>query len=197
MENGYIYHAFISYSRSGVAAEWLHNHFLPVLIDCLTNELPEQPELFVDAQIDVGADWPLNLVDALHHSCYMIALWTPPYFRSTWCVAEWNTMRQRERHLGLHTSANTAGLIYPIVLGDGDSFPLDARRTQQQRDLKQYAYPYRQFRDSQKYLAFHDTVQQIALDFAQLLTCVPTWNPDWKPAEPTVLPPFTPRFSRL
>ena len=72
VDNGYHYHAFVSYTRRGIVPEWLNNHFLPVLSECLANELPDPPKLFVDNRIDVGGLAPRPCKRALSivlHDC--------------------------------------------------------------------------------------------------------------------------------
>ena len=95
--SGYKYHIFISYRRAGEAGEWVHNHFFPVLKGRLESMLPEEPKIFIDENIEKGSKWPEKLAQALHQSRCMIAVWSPGYFRSTWCVAEWETLLARER----------------------------------------------------------------------------------------------------
>jgi TIR domain len=194
----YQYHIFLSYSRRGDVPEWVKNHFLPVLERRLEAEFDETPRIFLDEQIDTGADWPITLADALHRSYCLLAIWSPSYFRSRWCMAEWQTMRVREEQLGLRTSANPSGLVYPVVYSDGDTFPVEAKRIQHRKDLKDYAYPYPQFRNSEKYLEFHDQVARIAQELVNLFNdSIPPWNPDWSICTPDPEPEPVYLFKRL
>jgi hypothetical protein len=59
-------------------------------------------------------------------------------------------------------------------------------------------YPYPQFRDSQKYLSFHDAVVDLAQRIAARLANVPPWDPDWPTAFPGPPPdPGPPSLPRL
>jgi len=195
--DGYKHHVFVSYARSGDIPGWLHTHFVPVLTNRLEAILDEDPDIFVDQKIEVGTDWPDVLDEALNQSCCMIAVWSPKYFRSKWCLAEWETMLAREEKLGLKSNGSP-GLVYPVVYSGGKSFPEIARRTQQRVDLSGYAYPYPQFRNTDKFLAFHDKVSEIADDLQQWLDNVPPWSPDWERIKkPEMSEPDPPRFRRL
>jgi len=197
LPQGYEHYIFVSYSRSGNIPEWLQNHFVPVLRKCMATLMPDEPALFVDEEIDPGSDWPDTLANALHKSCCMVAIWTPRYFRSKWCIAEWKTMMHREKQLGLRTSDNPKGIVYPIIYADGTSFPDEAKRTQYRRDFKQFAYPYEVFKHSERYLHFHDQVSNMAEELVERMKTVPKWDSSWESVRPDTEPPFPPKFRRL
>lgn len=196
MDDGYEYHLFLSYSRKGNSSTWLRNHFQPLLTDLLIGLMDEHPKIFVDDQIESGSAWPESLANALHRSRCLVSLWTPPYFQSKWCMAEWHSFRKRERELGLGTPENPAGLVYPIVYSDRDCFPDEAKRTQY-RDLSKFNYPELVFKESKLYLEFHDEVQKIAEELTTLFKRTPDWDQNWKPVRPELDPPFAPIFKRL
>jgi len=158
--------------------------------------LGEDPEVFFDGQLEVGADWPEALAEALNYSCCMVAVWSPTYFRSKWCMAEWQTMSAREQEFGIKLDG-LPGLVYPVVYSDGDYFPEEAKRTQQKRDLQDYAYPYAQFKNSEKYLIFHDKVAEIAKDLEKWLRRIPDYSSDWQSVRPEPTAPYLPKFRRL
>jgi hypothetical protein len=89
------------------------------------------------------------------------------------------------------------GLVYPVVFSDGASFPSEASRTQARMDLRDYAYPYDQFKRTKKYLGFHDRMTEVAKSLARLFEGVPPWKPEWTPVRPSPKPPPTTRFKRL
>jgi hypothetical protein len=196
VQDGYRYHFFVSYSRVGDVPSWLRWHFLPVLRNCLAGMMVEDPQIFIDEQIDTGSEWPRTLAEALHRSCSLIAIWTPSYFRSKWCLAEWYSFRHREEALGYRTAKNPRGLIFPVLFSDGDCLPDEAKRAQH-KDFRGFAYPYEVFRNSQKYLEFHDRMTEFAAELASNTEDFPAWDPAWKPARPAVKAPFAPRFRRL
>ena len=160
--NDYSNHVFLSYSRSGHVPDWITNHFLPTLSALLGEELDEDPKVFKDDQIDKGDSWPERLERELQGSKCMVAIWNPKYFRSKWCLAEWETMRKREDIFGMRSKDNPSGLVYPIVFSNGTSFPESACTIQYTEDFRKFAYPYRVFKEHTLYLDFHDAVSKVA-----------------------------------
>jgi hypothetical protein len=193
----YEWDVFISYRRAGNVTGWVRNHFVDVLTRCLEDELDRPPRVFVDKGMEVGAYWPDELADALLRSRYMVAIWSPPYFTSSWCVAEWQSMRSREAVLGIPAPGVTMGLVYPVVFSDGDSFPAEARAVQSRLDLSQYGFPYEQFNRTESYLEFHAKVRAIACDLAPRFAAVPAWDANWPICRPEPFPPPPPEFPRL
>jgi hypothetical protein len=194
--SGYEFDVFISYSRGGNAFKWVRNHFHPRLTDCLADQLPRRPNVFIDKEMEKGNHWPTLLEDALRRSKILVAVYAPPYFQSRWCTAEWQSMRRREELLGLTEPGRTQGLIYPILFADSENFPPEARY-RSWWDFKQWAYPDPVFQETRGWLEFHEQVVAVATDLARLLPQVPDWRPDWpvdRPEPPLPPPVPLPRF---
>ncbi len=194
----YAYDVFLSYCRAGTVPEWVHNHFHPMLLRCLTDELEHPPRVFLDVEkIQTSDHWPSRLVEAHRHSRVLVAVWTPSYFGSRWCLAEWRTMLERQRILGLAAPGNPCSLVYPVVLKDGARFPPEARRTQC-RDMKRWNNSVRAFDQVPEYVEFENQVAAAASDLVTLLTVVPDWRPDWPVLDdrepPAPDPPDLPRL---
>jgi hypothetical protein len=189
--DGYEFDIFISYRRNGNVAQWVQNHFEPRLRECLTDELPNDPQIFLDKNMEVGARWPDELARALHRSQLLLAVWSPPYFTSRWCLAEWRTMLRRQELLRIDSSR---GLVYPIRFSDGDTFPPEARNVLQETSFKEWRLPYPQFAESQKYLDFHQAVVALAERLATRLANPPPWRPDWPILRPD---PYELQFAQL
>jgi hypothetical protein len=172
--DGYQFDVFLSYRRSGPgnAAAWVRHHFHRMLEDCLADELG-LAAVFIDLAVETGAVWPPLLRDALARSKVLVAVWSPPYFRSEWCLAEWRTMEARERELG-----GTTRLVYPVRYSDGENFPDDAKQ-RQHFDARQVSNPYPAFTGSHRQADLFDTVQRIAAELAGMVTVVPPWQADW------------------
>jgi hypothetical protein len=182
---GYEYDVFISYPHAQPALDWMVNHFHPLFTQWLAHHLPHEPRVFIDSQIEAGTRWPDVLAHALKRSKAMVAVWTPPYFRSPWCMAEWQSMRERERMLGLFCSADPRGLAFPVVFADGRHFPLDVLENRQYRDLKRWNIPQRSFAETAKYSDFNVEMEAFAEYVADKLLNVPTWRDDF----PLIYPP--------
>lgn len=178
----YRYDVFLSYRRSGPgnAGKWVRNHFHPLLVDCLGDQLAWKPKVFFDLEVETGSHWPNMLEDALLHSKMLVAVWSPPYFRSAWCLAEWQTMLAREQIVA------PVGLVYPVVFSDKDNFP-PAARARQARDLKAWSNPFPSFSESRDYDRFYHEMSDIAAELGQMLTRAPAWQANWpvhRPVEP-------------
>ena len=184
----YTWDVFISYRRTYNVRDWVRNHLHPVLERCLEDEMDHAPQVFLDRQMEVGSYWPDELAQALSATRYMLAVWSPPYFTSSWCVAEWRTMLAREQLLGIPGQGQTLGLIYPVVFADGDSFPDEAQAVQSRYDLSEYGFPYEQFNRTDAYLEFHMKVRSIAADLAQRIADPPPWQSDWPVYRPDPFP---------
>src|SRR5215204_5881319 len=152
VDDGYVYDVFLSYRREGAPYTWVKDYLLPLIADWLPESLPYRPHIFVDERsILVGTQWEDELAHALKRSICLLAVWSPEYFRSPYCVAEWESMRVRERLLGLRPGQRR--LILPVKFADGQWFPEPAQATRQ-IDLSPWAMPYAQFKAAPEYLTF-------------------------------------------
>ena len=193
----YNWDVFISYCRAGNVTDWVQNHLHPVLVKCLADELADPPQVFLDRNMEVGAHWPEELAEALRASRVLLAVWSPRYFTSSWCVGEWQSMLARQKRLGIPRSGERHGLIYPVTFSDGASFPREALEVQSCLDLSPYGFPYPQFSRTEAYLEFHKKVRGIAVDLVERFTSAPPWEPDWpvlRPGPYSVSAPLLPRL---
>ncbi|MFD4669530.1 TIR domain-containing protein [Lentzea sp. NPDC058450] len=172
--DGYQYDVFLSYRRSGPgnAAAWVRDHFHRMLEDCLADELG-LTAVFIDKEVETGSMWPPLLREVLARSKMLVAVWSPPYFHSPWCLAEWRTMEERERVLG-----GTVRLVYPVRYSDGDNFPEGAKQ-RQHFDVREVSNPFPAFHGSHRQADLFETVKVIAGEVAQALAAVPPWRADW------------------
>ena len=184
----YRYDVFLSYPRDGNGGDWVRNHFKKALRDFLNDELPEQPEIFFDEAQPIGVHWPQNMQDALLRSRVLVAVWSPPYFRSAWCLAEWKSMRAREQRVRTQSAQNFFGLVYPVVFWDGQNFPPEARDTQW-LDLSDWALPSPEFERTAAFVGFQKRMREVARGIAHLLAHAPPWQEDWPVLTPPTEPP--------
>jgi len=194
--SGYEFDVFVSYIRRGNPYSWVSNHFLPRLRDCLADQLADEPTVFVDEEMERAANWPARLEQALNRTKVMVAVLSPQYFRSPWCLAEWDTMVERERQLGMFTAEQPQGLIYPVLFSDSDTFP-DAVKVRGWRDLKPWNQPDPVFQQTVEWTGFHQQMSEIAVDLAKKLPRIPDWRPGWpafRPEPPYRAPTPLPRF---
>ncbi len=178
---------FISYRRTETVGCWVRNHFLPRLQARLDENSASPVDVFCDELIAEGDDWAAALKDRLRKSRLLLAIWSADYFRSTWCMAEWQSFRKREQQVD-QTGGVVKSLVYPIRYADGAYFHPEARATQCSRDFSALNYPDEVFRQSVKWLEFDDLVTAVALDLIDKLAHVPAWRHDFPIVQPAPLP---------
>ncbi|MFD5825498.1 TIR domain-containing protein [Lentzea sp. NPDC060358] len=190
---GYEYDVFLSYTRRGGGDVWVREHFHRALKEWLGNEMADEPRIFVDWSQKTGVSWPDNLERALLRSKVMIAVLSPPYFRSEWCLAEWESMLDRHRTLGYTTLDHPQGLVLPVSYADGLHYPPEAQAVQQ-HNFKAWnkPLPYETYSRSTEYEHFYAAVQKLAAEVAERIDDVPPWDPTWKVVRPAPNPASVP-----
>jgi hypothetical protein len=197
LAGGYAFDVFLSYPRHEPVRSWVHLHFFPRLREWLTECLGEPPSIFFDQdEMTAGVSWPLRLQQALLRSKILVPVLSAAYFQRPWCLAEWSSMREREKTLGLRTSEKPHGLILPVVFFDGDSFPEDARSIQH-CDLRDWNVNTPGFLHTEAYVHFVKRVQEFARQVHAIFAQVPRWQEGWPIVQPSArrLPPM--RLPRL
>ncbi|MBP0593613.1 toll/interleukin-1 receptor domain-containing protein [Paraburkholderia sp. LEh10] len=180
----YEWDIFLSYPRLGDAGQWVENHFHPRLKECLTNELAQPPRIFLDREQPTGVEWPENLKQALLQSRIMVAVWTPPYFASRWCMAEWTSMLEREIVLDKRGRKPARGLVFPVIYSDGKHFDPRAKQIQINFDFTEYNHPFKHFDSTPLYIDFNKLVKDLAISIDEHLTLAPEWEDGWPALEP-------------
>ena len=128
----YEHDIFISYRRMDEEwVYWTRENFIRPLRSLLRPALGNV-RIFADDQIETGASWPAYLARAHAHSRLLIPILSRDYFNSDWCRLELALMHDRERRVGYRTPAKDSVLILPLVIDDGDCFPLEVQEMQGQ-----------------------------------------------------------------
>ena len=178
MANGYEHDVFISYSRRAPIFDWVHNHFYPRLEERLGCEMKREPKSFIDTQQETGVRWPLNIQNALKKSGILVAVWSPHFFRSEWCMAEWESMLKREGILGMGSVENPRGLVYAVLFSDGQHFPPTAKDTYH-KDLSKWGFAQKHFEKTAEYLEFQRAIEEIARELEVQTRNTPAYQSDW------------------
>lgn len=149
----YRYDVFVSYKREPTDRHLVTPWLKAVLARTefwLKQELGgrEISVFFDEDSIDVGTKWPDEIRDALLASRCLLAIWSPEYFHSAWCMAEWRSFVARENMVAADSGASCV-LIFPVKFHDGRWYPQEARETQQ-FDLSDYAATTSAFWQSQR-----------------------------------------------
>lgn len=193
----YEFDVFISYRRKEPVLSWVRELFAPLVEQWLHESLPHEARVFRDEEsIETGAAWPLALEQGLLRSRLLVPVFSPSYFRSQWCLAEFESMRARERVVGLRTPAQPNGLICPVVFHDGEHFP-EAARALQSKDLRQWNQSGNALRGTERYVGFVHEIQGLAGELATLLARAPDWRPDWPIERPPSAPAVHAPLPRL
>ena len=188
----YRFDVFFSYKRNSLTLAWtrmVHQR----LRFWLSEELNRDATLFVDEDcIETGDRWPQSLRDALAASRCMVCVWSPSYFRSTWCISEWASFREREKRLAI----DPHGLIAPLRYHDGEHFPQEARETQW-TDVAPWASTVPAFWASSRALELEDALKAFAKGVAAMIGRAPQFQADWPVVERDAAPAAKIELARL
>lgn len=193
MADDYIYDVFFSYKRQDLTLAWTRD-VSQRLQYWLTEELGgRQAEMFVDeACIEIGDEWPEAIKEALKHSRCMVGIWSPSYFRSSWCVSEWKSFLKRERMLKIAPH----GLIAPLKFHDGEHFPRGAQNAEW-LDVAPYATTVPAFWNSPNAIELEAKLKTFAASVAQIIRRAPRFRRNWPIVESRGLKPPKIGLARL
>ena len=120
---GYRYDVFVSYSwRVCRAQQWVRHVLYPKLIEFLELEANiSRDRVFLDERVvRPGMEIETKVHEALRDSRVLLAVLSPQYFDSGWCLTEFYTMLARQQ-------ATCKRVIYPLAVWDGDWYAPEAR----------------------------------------------------------------------
>jgi hypothetical protein len=181
----YSYDIFLSYKRDpwGIFDEWLTKHFIPhfmfkvgqaIAMHCgrpMTDVFFDQAKLSDKTRklegIEPGQEWQNALTEAIRQSRCIVALWSPEYFLSAWCLKEWNAFYHRK-----------AELVIPVAVSDGDNFPVSAAKVQLAKKLSPYVIIGDGFKKSEKYVSFQEEITELAEWVGHVVKAAPPFA-DW------------------
>ena len=125
---------FVSYRHAPDIGDWMAI-FHTTLETWIQRETTIQANVFRDKpSIAAGDEWSEAIKTALSTSRILIAVLTPTYFTSKWCVAEWRTIEQKE---ATHESARNQ-LIIPVKFSNGHHYPDFVRKRQFDDELTDF-----------------------------------------------------------
>lgn len=169
MQNEYKYHVFLSARSSPVVEQWVEDYLIKYLTEWLTQELGGET-----AQLYWYKNYPeRTVIEALRGSCCLVAVWSPAYFRSDWCVAEWQSFRMRGEEC--HKGPNH--FVLPILWHDGEKFP-PATQGVTAADFKNFTLTGAAFERSERFLYFQIAVQNLAREVALVVGQAPAFDPN-------------------
>lgn len=174
----YEFDIFISYKRHPKTDDW-YIGLKEWLEPWLSQELQRDARIFLDQEdIRTGERWRAKLSDSLQKSRCMVCLWSPLYFQSKWCVAEWQTFRLRGTEFG-------SDLIIPARFHDGEFYPPSAKEVEA-RDFSKFTSVSPRFWHSDLALEFE---QKHLREFAEEIRFAIEAAPEFDEAFPIIEDP--------
>jgi TIR domain-containing protein len=104
------------------AQQWVRHVLHPPLVDFLALNAGISPDrVFLDdRKVRPGMEVETTVHEALRDSRVLLAVLSPQYFESGWCLTEFHTMLARQQTTGQR-------VVYPLAVWDGDKYPPEAR----------------------------------------------------------------------
>lgn len=174
----YEHQIFVSYRRSDEDwIRWTRDNLVRALASLLRIRLGKV-SIYTDYTIETGASWPQHLASGLSRSKLMVPVLSRDYFQSDWCRLELALMHKREQLAKFRTADNPSGLIIPVVIDDGECFPLEVQAMQGEQ-LHAFANPFIRI-DSPKQEALAEVLRdRLCPVIEQALPKVPPFDPAW------------------
>jgi hypothetical protein len=122
----------------------------------------------------------------------MVAVWSPDYFQSPWCVSKLRSFRQREMLARVERGA----LIAPIRYHDGQWFPQEAAEIPP-FDLSQYTYTLESFWKTERAVELEERLKTFSRQLATVIERAPAYDAQWPVVEDRPLPLGEQRLERL
>ena len=182
----YKHDILVSVKWDPVFAEWVREYFLPLLKTYLKQavivECGRQFEglFYYKEDIEPGEKWKSKLRHAIKESRCALALCSPEYFYSDYCLLEWHSFSLRGRLMGKN-------LIIPAAIHDGQAFP-DYAKDIQEAGFQDYVIIGPGFRKTTRYVDFQDDLKKFSTNIAKRIKAAPEFA-DWPLAEEKHLKP--------
>jgi TIR domain len=184
----YRYDIFVSYKREPTQRQlvtpWLREVLMRIEYWLRQEMGGRRVDVFFDEEsIEVGDKWPDEIREALLTAKCLLPVWSPEYFHSKWCVAEWRSFLAREKLIT--DSGKVCRLIVPIKFHDGRWFPAEAQRVQQ-LDLSRYTATTQAFWSSRRADELDQEIMRFAPALARVVSAAPPYEMGWPidPGEP-------------
>jgi len=175
---GYQYDIFISYKRDEQTRRWISKHLKPLLEHYVNLELGRLPVFYIDTQLETGGTWPLDLGAALGTSRTIISLWSKTYLNSIWCTTEISHMLERESKTGFRTAERPSGLVFPVVIHDGETMPINLSSIQKAEI--QECFNVNMSPDSPRAETLAEKLGPIGRTIAEAIQTAPAWQEKWR-----------------
>ena len=186
----YQYDVLVSVKWDPIFSSWVRDHFLPlfqtylrqsVIVEC-GREL--QGLFYYKDDIEPGENWKIALKAGIKQSRCVVALCSPEYFYSDYCLLEWHSFSIRAKQVA-------KSLIVPISIHDGEAFP-DYVRDVQREEFQNFVIVDEGFKTTARYGEFQDKLKKLATSVAKQIHTAPDFE-DWPVAGSQHLAPAAER----
>jgi hypothetical protein len=196
----YKYDIFLSVKWAKTFDEWVTETFLPLFESYVRQEIfaqcgrepvgsrsgddPPSGIFYYKKSLAPGDPWPNDLDEAIRTSRIAVALCSPEYFYSKWCLTEFHSFLERARK-------NQARVLVPVTIYDGKTFPSEVQNIQES-DLANFVIVGPGFKETKSYVKFQKALQMLSNTVGRLVCNAPQFAEwpvvrKWAPGEePTV-----------
>jgi hypothetical protein len=178
----YDYEVFLSYRRRPHHSQWLVEHFVPLFENCLIDEVADRcqrapDKLFLDVEeVQPGTNIPSRVRDGIKRARCLVALVSPMYFRSRWCLVEWESFKTRGQ-------SENRDLVVPAILHGGTTVRTAVRDTMW-ADFEGYHILGSGFTKTAKYVSFQREIKKLAKRVGEIVASAPDWKDEFNVCDP-------------
>lgn len=171
----YSYDIFLSVKSDITFGEWVSTIFIPLFKSYVHQDIiavckrPTLGIFFYENSIQPGDPWPNELRDGIASSRVAVALCSPEYFYSEWCLTEFHTFWERGK-------SKNKKLLIPASIYDGDGFPTDVKANLQFEDFSTFVIVGEGFRLTKKYSDFQEELKKFSRRVAELVRNAPDYE---------------------
>jgi TIR domain len=176
MHQEYEHDIFICIKNSAIYRPWLETCFIPMFTNFILEDtiafLGRAPKIFYYGKsLNAGDPWPDDLKSAIQRSRVALALCSPAYFYSHWCLTEFKSFHKRHELVG-------ARVLIPIRIHDGDNFPGWATGAIQFTDFSRFVIDGDGFKLTSLYVEYQKELKDLSSLVAARLKSAPPFR-EW------------------
>jgi hypothetical protein len=188
----YEWDVFVSYRHNPPVGPFVTNVLFDLLKGWLCDEIDGDPRIFLDTSAMAAGDpLPKRLMRGLVRSRCLLAICSPSYFRSPWCLSEWESFRERE---ALETGVDS--LIVPVLFHKGGKVQ-DYLAGRIFADFTDYTFIDGFLFKTETGLAVQKAIKKLAADVAARVNAAPSFQLSWPVWTPQLPPPPAPPSTLL
>lgn len=180
----YSHDIFLSVKSDNTFGEWVSEIFIPLFQSYINQDIiavcgrRAQGIFYYRNSIQPGDPWPDELRVGIRSSRVAVALCSPEYFFSDWCLTEFHSFWERGK-------SRNKKLLIPASIYDGDGFPTDIKKNLQFEDFSTFVIVGEGFKLTKKYSEFQEQLKEFSRRVAELVCNAPAFE-EWPLIEMTV-----------